>query len=321
MTAEEQLADVPPMPVTLAAQALRGLMPLKFGRGVRLDLLHAPGAAQLTLSDSGRGSVKNVAATPAGWIEVWETAAEWARPAGFRRALEVYAQRCDSRRTALRSAEFSVRLDAQMRLLLGGLTFLGGHGAGDLLQAGMFVDLRLRPSAIVLVDVGDGGVRYEIADADLTGAEAGGPGKITSGGFVATAGHGLVGDLVDREAASWMTEKFGRTEVRTTVRITGIACELFFCTANDLPEHAQIVLAEVRAMARGNGAGAASERPGPEHVPLSQPAAPAPGRRPQARDADDNADLVTKLERLTRLRESGALTELEFRTAKDRLLG
>jgi hypothetical protein len=34
----------------------------------------------------------------------------------------------------------------------------------------------------------------------------------------------------------------------------------------------------------------------------------------------DDEDLVTKLERLARLRESGALTEVEFQAAKDRLL-
>jgi hypothetical protein len=34
----------------------------------------------------------------------------------------------------------------------------------------------------------------------------------------------------------------------------------------------------------------------------------------------DDADLVTKLERLAKLRDSGALTQFEFQAAKDKLL-
>ena len=42
---------------------------------------------------------------------------------------------------------------------------------------------------------------------------------------------------------------------------------------------------------------------------------------PTVEPANAEADLVTKLERLTKLRDSGALTLFEFQAAKDKLLG
>jgi hypothetical protein len=307
MSTGDQSAKVPEMPLTMTKEALRGLLPLRFGRGVHLYLVTNQGRAQLTLTDSGEGRVQNFAATPAGWIRAWETAAAWSRPAGFERALRLYEQKSSVRQVPLRSAQLAVELDAQMPLVLGALIFLGGHGGGDLLQAGIAVDLRRRPSAIALTDVGDGAVRYELAAAELTGAEAGGPGLLTTGGFAATAGHGLVGDLMNQASAGLLTERFGRTEIRTNVRITGIASELFFRSRTILPENAQVALSVVRAMAGG-------------------PAIPAPGDGPaldsSGRDqVSGGEDLVATLERLARLRESGALTELEFQAAKQKLLG
>jgi hypothetical protein len=307
MSAAEQQAKIPGMPLTMTKSGLQGLLPLRFGRGVHLYLVTSQARGQLTLTDSGEGRVENFAATPAGWIRAWETVAAWSRPAGFERALRVYEQRSSMRQTPLRSAQLAVELDAQMPLVLGALIFLGGHGGGDLLRAGVAVDLRRRPSAIALTDVGDGAVRYELAAAELTGAEADGPGRVTTGGFAATAGHGLVGDLIDQADAAWLTEKFGRTEIRTNVRITGVASELFFRSVTSLPEAAQVALSAVRAMARGH----ATPPPG------EGPALVSPGRD----DGSGAEDLVATLERLARLRESGALTELEFQAAKQKLLG
>jgi hypothetical protein len=307
MSAGEQPAKIPAMPLTMTKNGLRGLLPLRFGRGVHLYLVTSHGRAQLALTDSGEGRVENFAATPAGWIRAWETVAAWSRPAGFERALRLYEQKSSVRQVPLRSAQLAVELDAQMPLVLGALIFLGGHGGGDLLRAGIAVDLRRRPSAIALTDVGDGAVRYELAAAELTGAEAGGPGPVTTGGFAATAGHGLVGDLIDQAEATWLTEKFGRTEIRTNVRITGIASELFFRSTTSLPEDAQVALSAVRAMAGGH----ATPPPG------EGPALASAGRD----DVSGGEDLVTTLERLARLRESGALTELEFQAAKQKLLG
>jgi hypothetical protein len=307
MNAGEQPAKVPGMPMTMTKNGLRGLLPLRFGRGVRLYLAASQGRAQLTLTDGREGRLENFAATPAGWIRAWETVAAWSRPAGFERALRLYEQRSSVRQVPLRSAQLAVELDVQMPLVLGGLVFLGGHGGGDLLRAGIAADLRRRPSAIALTDVGDGSVRYELTAAELTGAEAGGPGRVTTGGFAATAGHGLVGDLMNQAEAALLTERFGRTELRTNVRITGVASELFFRSMTSLPEDAQVALSVVRAMAGGH-------------------ATPPPGEGPALASAgrdqvSGEQDLVATLERLARLRESGALTELEFQAAKQKLLG
>jgi hypothetical protein len=323
MSAGEHAAQIPGMPLTMTPKAVRGLLPARFGRGVRLYLFAEDGKPRLALTDSKGGQVQYLAATPAGWVEAWEKAAAWARPAGYQRALEMYIQTTSMRRTPLRSAQIAVQLDAQMPLVLGGLMFLGGHGGGDLLQAGVIVDLRRRPSGIVLADVGDGTVRYELAAAELTGAEAGGPGQVTTGGFVATVGHGLGGDLLNQAAASRMNEAFGRSEVRTNVRITGEACELFFRSATDLPEDAQIALSAVRAMASGQTLSLpADSGPSlPAAVTFAVPGGDAPALGPAGAEDAGGGDLVATLERLARLRESGALTELEFRAAKGKLLG
>jgi hypothetical protein len=300
--------DIPAMPLVLMPEPMRGLLPLRFGRGVRLEFHRYSGQSRLDVADPSGGRFERFTATPAGWIGAWETAAAWSRPTGFRRAVEIYTQRCDARRTPLRSAQTAVRLDGQLPLVLAGLIFLGGHGGGEFLQPAMVVDLRTRPSGLVLVDIIDGTERFTLADTDLTGAEASGPGQVTSGGFVATVGHGLLGDLMDQTAAARMTERFGRTEIHTTVRITGTDCELFFRSTQDLPEEAQVALAAIRARVCGLAADWVPVRPAPDDAV------------PENAVDDVGDDLVTKLERLARLRDSGALTDVEFQAAKDRLL-
>jgi hypothetical protein len=328
MSAVTERPDIPAMPLVLMPEAMRGLLPLRFGRGVRLEFHRYSGQSRLDVADPSGGRFERFTATPAGWIEAWETAAAWTRQTGFRRAVEIYTQRCGARSTPLRSAQTAVRLDGLMPLVLAGLIFLGGHGSGELLQPGIAVDLRKRPSGLVLVDVVDGTERFALADADLTGAEASGPGQVTSGGFVATVGHGLMGNLIDQAAAARMTERFGRTEIHTNVRITGTDCELFFRSTQDLPEQAQVALAAIRARVCGLAADWVPARPAPvSPVPqdaVPEDAAPEDAAREDAvpEDAVDDVgdDLVTKLERLARLRDSGALTDVEFQAAKDRLL-
>jgi hypothetical protein len=246
MSAAEQLPDVPGMPVTLTPRAVRDLLPVKFGKSVRLDLIPAAGAFQLALSSSAQGKAAYLSATPAGWIEAWRTAAEWAPASGFRRAVQLYVHRASSSRVPLRPAEVAARLDEQLPLVLGGLTFLGGQGGGDLLQAGMMLDLRCRPSAIVLVDVSDGTVRCELAADNLTAAEASGAGEVGQG-FVMALGRGLVGNLATRNLPSVIAAA-RQTEIRTDVRIASFTAELFFRSATDLPERAHSLLSRVRAM-------------------------------------------------------------------------
>jgi hypothetical protein len=321
LSAVADVDGIPLMPVAWTQDVVRTLRPFRLGRGIRLFLAESGGRRQLTLADSAGGQYQAFPATPAGWIEVWKLAAEWAKPARLRRAVELYEQRMQGLGTPLRSAGLAVWLDEQLPLVLAGLVFLGGHGHDADLQPGAVVDLRLQPSAIALVDVGDGRVRAAVPAAQLVSAEAGGPGQTTAGGFAATTGHGLLGDLANRQAATWMTEQFGRTEMRTTVRITGTACELFLRSLGDPPDQVQIALSAVRALAPGSaGSAGTGEPPLPDTVQPPKLVTPVPVLAPaDATDADE--DLVAKLERLARLRDSGALTDFEFQSAKARLLG
>jgi hypothetical protein len=296
------------MPVVRPQRGAGTLLPVRFGMSARLEWSQPSGSGGLTLSDTKGGRVGTFPATAAGWIEAWQTAAQWARPGPYRRGLESYRQKCRLTRQPLRSAPAAARLEESAPLVLGGLVFLGGRGSGEQLAGGMVVDLRCGPATVSVFDVAAGALLFKLAATELAGAEASGPGKVTTGGFVAATGSGLVGDLGDQIAARWMTDHFARTEMNTIVRLTGISCELFFRSLNDSPETAQVALSAVRALITGPTPAA-----GPATGALVTDTSP---------DAPSTAagDLVAQLERLARLHDSGALTDQEFQAAKTRLL-
>jgi hypothetical protein len=63
----------------------------------------------------------------------------------------------------------------------------------------------------------------------------------------------------------------------------------------------------------------AAPQPVPPAIP-PMPLAAGAGTRTQASEAGPNEDMVSQLERLAKLRESGAITQFEFQAAKDKLL-
>jgi putative oligomerization/nucleic acid binding protein len=165
---------------------------------------------------------------------------------------------------------------------------------------------------IVLTSVTDGSTAYSVPGRRLVEIEASGPGSVTTGGFAATAGHGLVGDLLDRAGAEWMTDRFGTTTITTVVRIATDTSELFLRSMIDTPETAQVALSPLRALARGRASGAVGAVPVPTIEALGPASRATPG--------DDADDLVSLLERLAKLRDSGALSESEYLVAKSKLL-
>jgi Short C-terminal domain len=307
----EPAADIPPMPVLLEQRGNGSLLPVWFGMSVRLDSSGPAGSGLLTLSDSKGGRVSKFPGTPAGWIEAWQTVAQWARPGPYRRGLDAYRQNCRLTRQPLRSATAAARLEESAPLVLSGLAFLGGRGGGEQLTEGTVVDLRRGPASVSVYAAADAALLVELAAAVLTGAEASGPGPVTTGGFVTATGSGLFGDLRDRAAAQWMTDHFGRTKMNTTVRLTGTSCELFFRSLGDPPEAAQVALSAVRALIADS---APARPPGLAGANLLTA---VPSSDPPVSAAEN---LVAQLERLARLHQSGALTDQEFQTAKTRLL-
>lgn len=95
--------------------------------------------------------------------------------------------------------------------------------------------------------------------------------------------------------------RLGRPGLLGTVARTAVVAGTAQMTSNAINRHAQQRAMEEAAAAQANAA--------PAPPPPPAPAAPPAGD-----------DLVTRLETLARLRDTGALSEEEFRAAKGRLL-
>jgi hypothetical protein len=306
----------PAMPMEWTASLIRQLFPLKIGRGLELEMLRPDDSSQVLhlFDSSGRGRGARYPDTAVGWTAAWNQMREWASPARFGRAVQSWTARIHQAAVPVRQPAVTIRLDAQMPPVLSGLTFLGGHGQGPGLTAGAGADLRRASSGIALTSPADGVLLLNIPAQQLIGAEASGPDPGSVGPYVAAVGLTGLPRPLALEQVRWLNERHGPEQIRTEVRIQGTACELFLSSGSYAPNAAQVALSAVRALAPVSPAqaGAAAD-------PMAA-FAQVPGPVPAARELQPDADLVTKLERLARLRESGALTEFEFQSAKDKLL-
>jgi hypothetical protein len=307
----DEPAVAPPMPMEWTPGLVAQLFPLRLGRGLELAILRADdNSVVLHLFDlSGRGRGARFLGTAAGWTAAWEQLRDWTSPARFGQAMQSWTERIGHSGVPIRQPAVTIRLDAQMPPVLSGLTFLGGHADG--LAPGTGADLRLASSGVALTSPADGGVLLSIPARQLIGAEASGSDPESAGSFAATVSRN---GLLALEPVRWLGDRSDTVRIRTRVRIQATGCELFLSSGSYTPDVAQVALSAVRAL-----------------VPVSPPRAAAaadpmaglaqvPGPVPEGREPQSDVDLVTKLERLARLRESGALTEFEFQSAKDKLL-
>ncbi len=321
---------IPPMPVAWTPEIVRSMFPIRFGLGKTITFAQRPVTPGLFLQHQG---VKEFPATIQGWIDLWTTAASTMKPDRYQGGLtNVIWVKSAAAATPFRNAEATLAAEAKGRLVLGGLVFLGGHAFGDDLTTGAVVDMRMPAHDIVCTSVSDGSVCWSLGRRQLLEIEASGPGAVTTGGYTATVGHGLLGDLGDRYAAQWMTDRFGRTTTVTFVRIETDSSELFFRSMTDTPDATQVALSPLRALARqrrpagappgdaAQVAGGAFDLSGstgeadPVHAPLAEAASSGlPG-------SGAGGDLVSRLERLAQLRDSGALSETEYQLAKTKVL-
>jgi hypothetical protein len=312
---DERIA-APAMPMEWTPSLVRQLFPLKIGRGLELEMLRPDDSSQVlhVFDSSGRGRGARYPDTAAGWTAAWDQIGEWTSPARLGRAAQSWTARIHQARVPVRQPAVTIGLDAQMPPVLSGLTFLGGHGQGEGLTAGAGADLRRASSGIALTSPADGALLLNIPARQLIGAEASGPDSRSVGPYVAAVGGTGLPNMLALEQIRRLNERHSTDWIRTQVRIQGTACELFFSSGSYAPDAAQVALSAVRALAPAPPAQAtapADPMAGLAHVPGPVPAGGEPG---------PDADLVTKLERLARLRESGALSEFEFQSAKDRLL-
>ncbi len=288
----------PPMPVAWTKEL--HLFPIRLGLATRIELVTYP-TTVLAFSEP-KGSHK-FPPTPKGWVELWDAVAASCKEDRYQGAAMSVAQSMRyAKSTPFRNAPAFVAAESLGPLLVSAVTFLGGAGHGEWLKEGRVVDMRLGTDSLLFLDIRDGKQLAGIRLSDLTSVEATGPGKQVSGGFVATGGHGLIGDVADQASASWATDKFGSTIYVTSVRVEAPGHELFFRTLTESPEQVQVALAPLRTTIRQRG----------QLAPMGDPrvgSAAAP-----------EEDLVSQLERLARLHANGALTSDEYQAAKDKLL-
>lgn len=226
---------IPPMPVGWTPEIIRSLFPIVFSIGRRITFFAGSRSPSLQLLLPG--GPKSFPATVQGWVDLWTTVASTVKPsvvpAGPNHVDRV---RRSAVATPFRDAEAALAAEINAPLVLGGVVFRGGHGFGEELRVGAVVDIRMAADAILLTSVIDGSTTYSVPAYRLVEVEASGPGAVTSGGFVATVGHGLVGDLTDRYASEWMTDRFGKTTISTLIRLETDSGELFFRSLTDTPK-------------------------------------------------------------------------------------
>jgi hypothetical protein len=316
---------IPPMPVAWTPEIVRSLFPIRFGLGRDISLARTKSGTRLYVRSR---EWNEYPATMEGWVAVWTDLAAALKPARLQGGITSVLQgKRWAKSTPFRNVEASLEANSLGTLLLPALSFLGGHGYGDTLETGTIADLRLSSEDVLLTNVRDGSVVWSTAAKRVVEVEANGAGSTTTGGFVATAGHGLVRDLWEQQSAQWLTDRYGQTTVSTFIRLETDTAELFFRSLTDTPEAAQVNLSALRALARGRpgaaGGGGASAGASAETADaqptLASPASVAdPAPVPEPGPAAD--DLVSRLERLARLRDSGALSTAEFEIAKSKLL-
>jgi len=306
---------IPPMPVAWTSEVVRELFPVRIGIGRDVDLIRRPSGVALYL----RGpQSKMFPATVQGWIDLWRTMAGTTKPDKLQYCrVQVYSAKRAMTSTPFRDAEAALVAEALGRLVLPGLIFLGGHDYGEAMQPDDVVDMRASPHDLVLTSIDTAAALWSVAARRVVEVEASGPGATTAGAFVATTGHGLAGDLLDRYSAQWMTDRFGKKTVATLIRLETDASELFLRSVTETPESAQVALSAVRALARGRPPRGDSETAGPGGTESSPTGAPVASLAGAGATPDD---LVSALERLARLRSAGALTETEYELAKAKLL-
>ena len=301
---------VPAMPVEWKPDTVRTMSPARFAMKARLEMFMQGNNLRPGLVLTSSGSAERFPATPAGWVDAWTRAAAVAGPAAYAKGLASWTARTEGWLGVTRDAAVIAELDARMPPVLYAVTFAGGHGCGDLLEVGVAVDVRTASGRITLTASTRGAVLLTIPAAELTGAEASEIGG-SGGSFGVAAGLNPVSNLIREDAAEWLNNR--STKDRTLVRIQTTASEVFLTSKWYSPHDAQIALSAVRALAPAASQPAASHAGGGMLSGLTAPVTPAIA-------GPDDADLVTKLERLAKLRDSGALTQFEFQAAKDKLL-
>lgn len=175
-------------------------------------------------------------------------------------------------------------------------TCLGGSGVA--LTAGQVYRAWFEPSRLTFVNDQGEEVDRTTIDASCQ-VEIGGPGLVREGGGFVGGGFGLRGATEGMVAAALLNRLTTRSTIHTLVSIQSNTFETFFFHDNAKPDELRRILSPVFVHLR------ALRSAPPVAPPRSEGAA---------------TDLVSALERLAALHQSGALDDEEYRAAKAELL-
>jgi hypothetical protein len=344
---------IPPMPVAWTPEVVRILFPIPLALGRKVTFVRALPEPVLVLMHAGE---RNFPSTAKGWVDLWTTIGQTTKPEAVKMALlQVRNAMRWAEATPFRDALAGLEAERRARLVLDGLVFLGGHDYGGKLWPDTVVDLRMTADSVVLTDVTDGSAAYSFPVSELRELEAIDPAAVMNDGLDPAAEGGAPGELRDQATAEWMTESSGKSSIMALVRIVTQTSELLLRSMTAAPDAAHIALHPLRrrlARERASAvtappddgpdgsrtragdaprpAGRQAPQPAGRQAPrpagrrpstARSPAAGAPAEVPAAGPAEADADdFVSHLERLARLRDSGALSEYEYLLAKTKLL-
>ena len=174
-------------------------------------------------------------------------------------------------------------------IVIKGLTALGGSGYDIVPRQRYSISFFSDWAEVVRDQTKD---RRVIPYEEMHSLEIGGRGEVTSGGGFIGGGFGLGGAAKGMAIATVLNAITTSTSVETILRIATPHGEAFFHYAGATPSQLRLA--------------------------LSAPVTRVSGVRPAERPAE--AGIAAELEKLTSLRDSGALTEEEFSLSKKRLL-
>lgn len=163
--------------------------------------------------------------------------------------------------------------------------------AGYPFGEGTTVRLWLENNAINVAD-SKSGITVRLAFGEIAVVDVGGPGMIQSGGGYSGGGFGVAGFVLGVSAAAALNKLTTSYAVRTLLRVSTRNGELNLVTDEILPGDLELDLAPVRV-----------------------------GMRAARVAVHSGDDVVDRLERLAALRDRGVLTEEEFQSQKQRILG
>jgi len=176
--------------------------------------------------------------------------------------------------------------------LIPGFTVVGGYGWAP--TAGTRITLAVCADCLKIATVPLTPIIVEMSYERLVGFDFQGGAMSTGGGFFG-GGFGVEGAVKGMLVASVLNSLTEKTTINTVVRISAVDGELYIHHGGALPDALRTLLARAVNAVAARGRSAA--------IPAGV------------------ADSVTRLEKLAKLHEGGALSDDEFRTAKQKILG